>query len=757
MKQLTIKPAYKGLGTEFSESEQPQEFARKLENRFINIYGAAELRPGIAQIESPGTKFYDGTDFTTVTGKCDTLLEYAPPQGGSEDLCSLILTAPDPSDPTRTITYRQVHRYSTTAQAWVNVDFPDDPNVPVSGLSVTTTFDPVKENDIFAVQFDEKLIIVGEQYRPFFYVNDPVIGPNVFLLNPVVNQGTTGTGTTKSILKDALITDWLNETYVKPNDIVYNITKQAYGIITSVGASNLDCSPITSAGGTSGIGVTTVVSGDASMEPGDMYQIHDSRELNVFKTGKSNSGAFFADTSDNLAVTTTGTDQNTIAVSGVNFNKTQVRIGDYVYNTTRNRLARIYPANTHDGKNANGTLNLSYLGLYPTGVSAQVPGDTVVLFKSACPISVFPHIHYGRLYLIDERDRTKIRVTGPDDPQDFTTFDTTLDAAGSLNYGSKQPVAEELLTMSTFQKYLCVGGKKNIYLADGADPIQDTSAATVTFTPVGLFSQGCVSNLSLANIGSDMLFAANDGMRSFNILDVLQVKTDNISEVIKTELRNAIKSTSDQTNIQLVHYPRRNWVMFKVGDVIYNFNYTPIYIEGQLIKGGTWSKFTGTFAECNAFLVKRNGDLVCSFYDTSAATSYFYDFDTGYYTDATEGISTEYQSAWLTPSGEGEVSDLRYIRPFFENVGNIDYNIIVSADLQRQVTDDSIIYTASGGNAVDWVIGQDPVNGSMDVVESKLALRSRGEQMRISINTSASENREQISKYVLYLNTFGRD
>jgi hypothetical protein len=748
MKEVTFRTAYKGLGTEFSESEQPPEFARRLENRFINIYGAVEIRPGLGQIDSPGTNFFSNGSYTIISGNCDLITEYSNPVNGDSILLSSLITS---------TSVRAFFRYSTTVNAWTEVLPPPNPNTAGNGLSrIYVDDNAVKEGKLFSSQFSEKMIFAGEQYRPFFYSNNSESLDRFFDLNPVVIEGFAASGSNSAKLTDDNVSNWLTETFVQPNDLVYNVTRSAFGIITSVGAGNIDCSPITSAGGTSGAGKTIVTAGASeSMIPGDLYQIWDTRELNIFPQGGTESGitGVFIDIKDNTAVAGAQTTSAQISVSGFDFSTSDIRRGDVVYNTTRNRVAFVNSVSA----------NLSIVESTSTTVSGktisgQTAGDSLVFLKTAAPISVFPHIHYGRLYLIDERERTKIRVTGPDDAQDFTTFDDSLDAGG-IDYGAKQPQGEELLTLSTFQKYLVVGGKRNIYLSEGTDPIADTSGATVSFTPVGLFSQGCVSNLSLANIGSNMLFAANDGMRSFNILDVLQVQTDNISEVIKTELRQAIKSNLDTPqNLQVIHYPKRNWVMFKVGSVIYNYNYTPIYIEGQLVSSGTWSKFTGTFAECNAFLVKRNGDLLCSFHDVSADVSYFYEFDVGYYTDASAGISTQYRSAWLIPSGDGIVSDGRYIKPFFENEGEVSYNIVATSDLETQLECDNILVTATGGPVLgNYQVGVDPIGGELVPTDRKYPLRWRGEQVQVDINTSAQQTRDQISKYVMYVNTFGRN
>lgn len=717
MRELTFPIALKGLATEFAESEQPLDFARELENRFINIYGSAEKRPGMAK---------------TNEGLARVVLrtEYIDKSGDSIDIYI---------DTDRTIQF-----YNASTEAYEVLTQPSEVNT--SSLlehDMNYVVDDTTVGQMYAEQFNDKLIFHNKTMYPIYYD-----GTNQLKrLRPLLSRGVTTSGSNTTILKDDDVVNWLTDTNVTLNDLVYNATKGGYGVVTSVGANNIDHTAI----GSAALAMGLATQGNQGV--GDVYEIYDLRELNLF------SQSSLVDLKDNVAIAGPGTTSDTIAVSGVNFGRTDLLPGDYIYNTTRGAVTRVGNNSAVSNSDTNITL-LSTQGAFVTSancVSGQAAGDSLIFLKSALPPFVKAHTHYGRFYGIDAREKSKVRVSGPDDPQDFSTFDDTLDA-NAVNYGARQGQGEELLTIDTFQKYLVVGGKKNVYLSEGTDPIQDTSADSISFVPVGLFSQGCVSNLSLANIGSNMLFAANDGMRSFNILDVLQVQTDNISEVIKTELRTAIRSNLEiPENLQVIHYPRRNWVLFKVGTTIYNFNYTPIYQQGQLAAGGTWSKFTGRLAECDCFLVKRDGSLVTSYYDSSAQTSTFYEVDTGFYDDDGTVIETNYKTAWIIPSGDGIVSDGRYIKPFFENAADQVYNVTALCDLEQSLPQDSVIVSASGGPVIgNWVIGVDPIGGRKVTNELKYPLRWRGEQVQIAMGTDSGIGADAISKLVIYTNTFGR-
>jgi len=198
--------------------------------------------------------------------------------------------------------------------------------------------------------------------------------------------------------------------------------------------------------------------------------------------------------------------------------------------------------------------------------------------------------------------------------------------------------------------------------------------------------------------------------------------------------------------------------MFKVGNVIYNFNYSSIYYNNQLVAGGTWSKFTGALAECDYFVLKQNGTLEAAKYDTSADTTTFYEFDTGSYTDDGNNINTRYSTSWLTiAEGGGVVCDGRYIKPYFENTSDVAYSITATADLQRNLSSNTIIASAQGGGIPvgTAIVGTSPVGGSRRSNEGKYPLRWRGEQFKVTVETSAGRGEDIISKFIIYGNSYG--
>jgi hypothetical protein len=681
--QTKYYPGKFGLATEFSLSQMPIEYSRTFINRFINIRGDAEKRQGIDQLGA------------TISG--------APTITGIHEFVDRLGNATLFASGSGTI-----YKYDTTALTW---------SVAITGKDVNSR--------LLSVQMSDKLIFVNGVDRNF-YTDD---GTNFKELKALMETGiASSTQTSSTSLTDSAITSWL-ATFVTNNDLCYNITRGAYGIITSVGATNLSMSTIGSAA--TGIGLAPT----GNQQSGDTYEIIDLVSLNIIPVGTG---------FDNFATITSGSSTTQIRVSGVNFSTTEAQVGDFIYNTTRNALTAITAVSAN--------LNV-------TSITGQTVNDSVTFHKSAMPIASYPHVHYGSLYLIDARQKGVVRISGPADPQDFTTNQNNLEAVTSY-YNAKQPQAEILLSLKTFQQYLVAGGQRNVY-ADVGTITTRTSGATVNsgfdFTPIGLFPQGCTSRFGLESIGGACIFAANDGLRNFNAnFNANTFQTANISEAIKTELSNAIASkATDPDEIQTIHYPRRNWLLFKVGDVIYNYNYTPSYSQGQIQQSvyGSFSKFTGKFGQQKTYYVRRNGDLLCA-----GAGGKVYEFDKNSYDDDGDTISTAMETGFLklTEAQEGTLTKTGvYIKPVFETSSPISYTITATGGYNEISTDSTQAVTTGVGEVGLARVGFSPIGGSR-IYFQKLPLRWKGEQFRIRVETDSTDGPDIITGYYIYGNILGK-
>lgn len=582
-----------GYGPQFSEMERPVQYGSRLVNRFVNPGGGLEARRGLVQVGStisnvsaPDLKSLHqmvltrGTAVTMVAGS-------AAGQG-------------------------RIWRLDTSAETtWTQIR---------SGANASAKFR--------SAQFDDKAIFVNGANRNVFTTDASGFRELVALLEQGEAESTAD-ATAHDKLKDSTnFSNFLTETDIAVNDLLFDATTSAYAVITDVKTSHLAHTPLTAAS-------QGLSSGKAAKAGGDDYEIHDLVESNVVRLATQDE--------DNIAVAGNGASTTIFRVSAPagtsgfqNFSRTELTSGDFVRNTTRNRVARI--------------TNVSSTEITHTVMTGQVAGDSLVFLKSAMPIAEDVHVNYGRAWYKDARDRRKARISGPNDPQDLTNDAGTLDAV-TFRVGAQQPEGDEIVKIVTFQQYTVIGGKRHLWLFTGIDPIADVSTKSSDLRPASLFPQGLVSPDSLITIGNDVVFLTPDGLQSASLAgsDTLPTR-ENMSDALRDELQLEMSGAS-ANRIVVRNYPKRAWVIAKVSSRWYCFNYSPNLAslsrqEGDLTQPGqkgSWHVFEGRLARMNDMFVNLDGDLlVCD----SSGRVFEFD-DEGVYTDGGTDVTADVQTAWL--------------------------------------------------------------------------------------------------------------
>lgn len=679
-----VAPTYKvpanGLGTDFTEFERPITFATVYTNRFRNITGGAERRPGMLALP-------------TVAGAptLTRMHEFVDDQGNET-----LLSSDD---------FGNVYRYDGSA-AWTNTLTGKSFDRMISGMAAG------------------KLIFVNGVDRNF-YTDDA--GMTFNELKAFITKGLLNSSSNTTTVEDSNVTDWIDATEVSNNDIVYNVTRNGYGLVTAVASAALTITAI-------GIGGNGAGKTSADQVPGDSYQLIDYVSLNVIPDG--------AGGQTDVGTATTGTTTNVVAVSGVNFGTTEMRTGDIIYNSTRGAIALV--------GSVSANANLQQI------ITGQISGDALVFFKSAMPIASWVHVHYGRAAYLDSRNNTRVVFSAPDNPEDVTTFQKTLDST-SFSFASQQPSADSLLSLGTFLSYFVASGLKNLYIYQGNTPIQDASTTNINFTPIAFYPNGVAGRFGLETNGGDLLHLTVDGLQAVNIgFNAFSVNQNNASVPILNDMRDAINEESDTPdNIQLTYYARRRWMINKIGDQCFVLNTQPSYDEtGTQQQIASWHLFTGKWAQQNHYFVRRNGDLL-----SCGAGGMVYNMDfTSASTDNGDVINTNLETAWLRledPQKTPRIKEFHFIRPIFESSPDIEYTITIVAGLDNY-SSDSITVSAGGTGAIGTgIIGVTPVGGGSYSQANKYALRARGEEAKIGFTTQSSADQDIISSFSIFGNIGG--
>ena len=654
----------------------------------------------------------------------------------------------------------------------------------------TATSITFKQSRLRSVQMNSRLIFYNGTARNFYTEDGSTFSPLLALME----QGQiAGTSASAASLSDADITNWLTQTHVNTNDLVYNATKDAYAIITGVGTAavthtRIDASAL-------GIGVA----GSAGAPPqasGDFYRIEDLVELNIIPTRIGFDNVTIA---NNVGA---GAAQNTSAtgiyLSAIsNWKTTEIRIGDYILNTTRNAATIVTAVFTSVIRTA--------------GISTMVAGDSLVFLKSAMPIASYAHVHFNRLYMIDARDATKIRISGPGDPQDMTVDAGTLDGL-SFGFGSLQSEADRAISLASYQRFFVIGGLRNLYLFEGTNPIVDVSAnpglgesTSQDFNIVGVFPQGILGPDSMISIGNDLLYLTTDGVQSISLSqDSSILNLADLSEGVKDQFIREFATCES-----IFHLPEKMWVGFyfqsrnvsNVRPYVMLYNYGPYLGKDRVatnlartgnLKGGTWTKINVSAWDQKVYFVDSSSSMYgINWQVTAGGTGGHFPriyrlapnaaAHTSAAADANAGEYTAImQTSWLTldePRDGSNMKEGAYIVPTFtleryragEDVSGASITIIAcAADTTGRASDLTSEHSSdqaqvSSDTFLDSLPGESPgfansarfYPGWKDYYSEKHPLLWRGQRVRFTVLASVRGTQINFSKLNVQFNDLG--
>lgn len=685
--ETTFSLAPRGFATSFPEQDTPQEYCTEFRNLFTNSTGNGEFRQGIEQYVASLPQPITITNFH----------EQIDPNGNT------LLFA------------------SGAGQIW---------RVDESGAGAHAnvfTFVDLSAK-IFSFHAAKRLIFYNGVDRSVYTLN----GTEFFELRSILEVGVATGAVGENTLEDAAITNW-NGTSVAARDLVYYTDVSAYGLITAVVTGSITHTPVSGAAGGLGAGTTPV--------SGNKYAIIDTIELNIIPV----SGLGFQ--TDNTATLTSGSNASTVRIEAVpDFTQTQARVGDFVFNETRNEVSSI---------TAIATTAMSVLPF-----STAAVGDTVHLLKSSAPICKYGLAHFQRVYMIDARDDQKLRISGIGDPEEWGSLN-----AGTYDISTQQPASERFKQLVSFQRFLIVGGTRHLFAFEGTDPIgvidQDTGAYLLNpdWTDLGLFPSGTLSRSGMVNKGNELAWVTNNGVRFATLSKATsQLTEEAASNQLDKTLRELLKMLPED-EILAFHYPRRSWVMFKAGDEIYIYNYAQSSSEQKAYIGGqqvnikvppSWHLFVGTFAQQKCFFVRENGDMV-----TGGKTGKINIFDQGAYGDLGQPIKFVYESVWHGFEEQSQKSIIRkhgkYIKPVFEAPDGVQLTISVISPYARDATDSVSVSAATGGSSAigSAEIGQWEIGGN-DITFDKYPLRWNGEVAKFRFEAETAVGPVTLSSYTVF-------
>jgi hypothetical protein len=184
-----------------------------------------------------------------------------------------------------------------------------------------------------------------------------------------------------------------------------------------------------------------------------------------------------------------------------------------------------------------GTFGFQQLG----DVGTLPPGYTTSDFKPNCTLAA-----YGRIWMADiVGDRQTVYFSRLLDGSDFSGGDS-----GSLSLNSVFPNNDQIIGLAAHNGFLIIFGRNNIAIY--GNPIDVTELTLADYIP----NVGCIARDSIVNIGTDIVFLSDSGVRS--LLRVIQEKSlpmRDLSKNVRDDLMQNVASET-ATNIKAVYYDR---------------------------------------------------------------------------------------------------------------------------------------------------------------------------------------------------------
>jgi hypothetical protein len=174
-------------------------------------------------------------------------------------------------------------------------------------------------------------------------------------------------------------------------------------------------------------------------------------------------------------------------------------------------------------------------------VGTLPPGYTTPDFKPNCALAA-----YGRIWMADiVGDRQTIYFSQLLDGSDFTGGDS-----GSLSLNAVFPNNDQIIGLAAHNGFLIIFGRNNIAIY--ANPIDVTELTLADYIP----NVGCIARDSIQNIGTDIIFLSDSGVRSLQ--RVIQEKSLPLRDISKNVRDDLMANVTSETaaNIKSVYFDR---------------------------------------------------------------------------------------------------------------------------------------------------------------------------------------------------------
>lgn len=192
---------------------------------------------------------------------------------------------------------------------------------------------------------------------------------------------------------------------------------------------------------------------------------------------------------------------------------------------------------------------------------------TINCLISSTQIPVFsaPHVHKGRMWLIDSNNKMTTYYSALDNPHDLTTADN----AGYIDFTLVMPQGDTLTDIASYASYIVFFFRNNILIYSGTSPISTGDFAIYQH----IQDTGVVGPNTVSNLGSDLLFLSPTGVKTISqVANTGSMEIGDLSELIDQDIMDSVKANTSEI-YSACHNKKQAWYMLLVGTTVYIYAY----------------------------------------------------------------------------------------------------------------------------------------------------------------------------------------
>jgi hypothetical protein len=345
-----------------------------------------------------------------------------------------------------------------------------------------------------------------------------------------------------------------------------------------------------------------------------------------------------------------------------------------------------------------GTFGFQQLG----DVGTLPPGYTTSDFKPNCTLAA-----YGRIWMADiVGDRQTVYFSRLLDGSDFSGGDS-----GSLSLNSVFPNNDQIIGLAAHNGFLIIFGRNNIAIY--GNPIDVTELTLADYIP----NVGCIARDSIVNIGTDIVFLSDSGVRS--LLRVIQEKSlpmRDLSKNVRDDLMQNVASET-ATNIKAVYYDRDAFYLLSLPATrfVYCFDTRSALQDGSS-RVTIWDKMEPKafyVTSTKQLLIGKPGYIGRYFGHTDNGASYRFKYFTNYFDfDQPTTIKILKKVGFVVVGGSAEQLAIKYGFDYTENYLAVT-KVLDSATVYEYNIGEYNIAEYSGGIILDKFIMNLGGNGTV--------------------------------------------